>query len=120
MTNTFAIGAEVRTVGSAAVQRLKDDALALQNAGATMIVLEAIPAVLAAEVTALLNIITIGIGAGSDCDGQVLVLHDMLGWGTAKFTRVFGDVKGLMEKACKEYINAVRDGSFPGKEHQYE
>jgi len=100
-------------------QRLKEEALGLERAGCFSIVLECIPADLGAEITGMLGIPTIGIGAGAGCDGQVLVLHDMLGWGGTKFNRVFGDVRGLMRQACRDYAQAVREGSFPGKEHQF-
>jgi 3-methyl-2-oxobutanoate hydroxymethyltransferase len=99
--------------------RLTEEALGLERAGCFGIVLECIPADLGAEITSTLAIPTIGIGAGAGCDGQVLVLHDILGWGTAKFTRVFGDVRGLMQQACRDYVSAVRDGSYPSKEQQY-
>ncbi|HEX9194587.1 MAG TPA: 3-methyl-2-oxobutanoate hydroxymethyltransferase [Azonexus sp.] len=115
-------GYKVQGKGEAAAQRLKDDALALQNAGATMIVLEAIPAVLAAEVTSLLHIITIGIGAGSECSGQVMVLHDAFDippGKKAKFVRNFMDgATSLHDAACRA-VAAVKDGSYPGPEHTY-
>ncbi len=115
-------GYKVQGKGEAAAQRLKDDALALQNAGATMIVLEAIPAVLAAEVTSLLHIITIGIGAGSGCSGQVMVLHDAFDippGKKAKFVRNFMDgATSLHDAACRT-VAAVKDGSYPGPEHTY-
>jgi 3-methyl-2-oxobutanoate hydroxymethyltransferase len=115
-------GYKVQGKGEAAAQRLKDDALALQNAGATMIVLEAIPAVLAAEVTAGLNIITIGIGAGKDCSGQVMVLHDAFDippGKKAKFVKNFMDgATSLHDAACRA-VAAVKDGSYPGPEHTY-
>jgi 3-methyl-2-oxobutanoate hydroxymethyltransferase len=98
-------GYKVQGKGEAAAQRLKDDALALQNAGATMIVLEAIPAVLATEVTASLQIITIGIGAGKDTSGQVMVLHDAFDippGKKAKFVRNFMDgATSIHDAACR-------------------
>ena len=115
-------GYKVQGKGEAAAQRLKDDALALQNAGATMIVLEAIPAVLATEVTALLNIITIGIGAGKDCSGQVMVLHDAFDippGKKAKFVRNFMDGATSIADAAARAVAAVKDGSYPGPEHTY-
>jgi 3-methyl-2-oxobutanoate hydroxymethyltransferase len=99
--------------------RLRDEALGLQAAGCFAVVLECIPSALAAEITAALSIPTIGIGAGGACDGQVLVLHDMLGWGFAKFSKTFADVRGLMAQGCRDYVNAVKDGSFPGEENTY-
>lgn len=99
--------------------RLVEEARGLEQAGCFAIVLECIPADLAAEITDTLAIPTIGIGAGAACDGQVLVLHDILGWGTARFTKTFGDVRGLMAKACQDYAAAVRSGAFPGPEHEF-
>ena len=115
-------GYKVQGKGEAAAQRLKDDALALQNAGATMIVLEAIPAALATEVTALLKIITIGIGAGKDCSGQVMVLHDAFDippGKKAKFVRNFiTGATSIHDAACRA-VAATKDGSYPGPEHTY-
>ncbi len=99
--------------------RLKEEAQGLDRIGCFALVLECIPADLATEITALVSIPTIGIGAGAGCDGQVLVLHDMLGWGTMKFCKTFGDARSLMRQACQDYAAAVRDGSFPGKEHEF-
>jgi 3-methyl-2-oxobutanoate hydroxymethyltransferase len=115
-------GYKVQGKGEAAAQRLKDDAMALQNAGATMLVLEAIPAVLAAEVTATLSIITIGIGAGKDTSGQVLVLHDAFDippGKKAKFVRNFMAEGGSIADAAARAVAAVKDGSYPGPEHTY-
>lgn len=115
-------GYKVQGKGEAAAQRLRDDAQALQQAGATMIVLEAIPAALAAEVTASLNIITIGIGAGKDCSGQVLVLHDAFDippGKKAKFVRNFMDGAGSLADAASRAVAAIKDGSYPGPEHTY-
>lgn len=103
--------------------RLKAEALALEEAGAAMMVMEMVPAGLAAEITrALSSMATIGIGAGADCDGQVLVLHDMLGvypGRKARFVRNFMDGAASIEEAVSAYVNAVRDGSFPAEEHLY-
>lgn len=115
-------GYKVQGRSDAAAARLKDDALALQEAGATLIVLEAIPAPLAAEVTRLLSIPTIGIGASAECSGQVLVLHDMLDVAPgkkAKFVRNFMAGAGSLQAAVEAYVRAVKDGSFPGPEHTY-
>lgn len=101
---------------------LIEDALSLERAGAGMIVLEAIPAKLAAEVTAALTIPTIGIGAGRDCSGQVLVLYDLLGifpGRKAKFVRNFMDGAASIQQAVENYVRAVKDGSFPGAEHSF-
>lgn len=99
--------------------RLKAEALGLEEIGCFAIVLECIPADLAAEITASLQIPTIGIGSGAACDGQVLVMHDMLGWGEARFTHTFADLRSAMRNAFTEYIASVRDGNFPGPEHTY-
>ena len=86
-------------------------------------VLEGVPAALAAEITAASPVPTIGIGAGPGCDGQVLVLHDMLGLDSGhrrpKFVRDFLVEGGSVAGATRAYIDAVRDGSFPGPEHSY-
>ena len=105
-----------------AAKQLIEDALALERSGAGMIVLEAIPAKLAAEVTASLSIPTIGIGAGRDCSGQVLVLYDLLGifpGKKAKFVRNFMDGANSIQQAVENYVHAVKDGSFPGPEHSF-
>ncbi len=106
---------------SAAVQLLAD-ALAMQNAGASMVVLEAIPARLAADVTSRLAIPTIGIGAGVDCSGQVLVLHDMIGafpGHRPKFVKDFMQGQTSLAGAVSAYVGAVKDRSFPGAEHSF-
>jgi 3-methyl-2-oxobutanoate hydroxymethyltransferase len=108
-----------KTIESADV--LKRDALLLQQHGAALLVLEAIPTALGRETTELLAIPTIGIGAGPDCSGQVLVMHDMLGvfpGRKARFVRDFmtGQATSI-EDAILGYVAAVRDGSFPGPEH---
>ncbi|MFT5644353.1 MAG: 3-methyl-2-oxobutanoate hydroxymethyltransferase [Janthinobacterium sp.] len=107
-----------KTQESAAL--LKADALTLQAAGAALLVLEAIPSQLGKEVTALLAIPTIGIGAGPDCSGQVLVMHDLLGvfpGHKARFVKNFMSGQSSIDDAVKAYAAAVRDGSFPAPEH---
>lgn len=107
-----------KTIESA--DQLKADALLLQQAGASMLVLEAIPTGLGKEVTDMLAMPTIGIGAGPDCSGQVLVMHDMLGvfpGRKARFVKNFMDGQGSVEGAVTAYIDAVTDRSFPGPEH---
>lgn len=108
-----------KTIESA--DQLKADARLLQEAGASLLVLEAIPAGLGKEVTDLLSMPTIGIGAGPDCSGQVLVMHDMLGvfpGRKAKFVKNFMDGQvTTIEGAVTAYVNAVTDHSFPGPEH---
>jgi 3-methyl-2-oxobutanoate hydroxymethyltransferase len=99
---------------------LKADALALQAAGASLLLLEAIPTSLGKEVTQMLDIPTIGIGAGPDCSGQVLVMHDMLGvfpGKTARFVRNFMDGQSSIEGAICAYIKAVKNNLFPAPEH---
>ncbi|TSA12280.1 MAG: 3-methyl-2-oxobutanoate hydroxymethyltransferase [Betaproteobacteria bacterium] len=115
-------GFRVQGKSADAAQQLRDDALALERSGAGMLVLEAIPAALAAEVTASLSIPTIGIGAGRDCSGQVLVLYDLLGvfpGKKAKFVRNFMDGAASIQQAVGNYVRAVKDGSFPGPEHSF-
>jgi len=105
-----------------AADQLLADAAALQEAGAGMVVLEAIPAELARRVTAELHIPTIGIGAGPDCSGQVLVLHDMLDifpGRRAKFVRNFMSGASGIADAVARYVAAVKDGSFPAAEHSF-
>jgi len=107
-----------KTIESA--DQLKADAKLLQAAGAAMLVLEAIPAGLGKEVTQLLAIPTIGIGAGPDCSGQVLVMHDLLGvfpGRKARFVKNFMDGQTNIDAAVSAYVSAVKDGSFPAQEH---
>ncbi|MBZ0091748.1 MAG: 3-methyl-2-oxobutanoate hydroxymethyltransferase [Sulfuricellaceae bacterium] len=99
---------------------LLDDALALQQAGAGMVLLEAIPARLAKAVTECLSVPTIGIGAGPDCNAQVLVLHDMLGiypGKTARFVKNFLAEADGIQAAVADYVQAVKNGAFPAPEH---
>jgi len=99
---------------------LKADALKIQAAGASIVVLEAIPSALGKEVTELLSIPTIGIGAGPDCSGQVLVMHDLLGvfpGRKARFVKNFMEGQTSIEAAFTAYVAAVKDGSFPALEH---
>jgi 3-methyl-2-oxobutanoate hydroxymethyltransferase len=105
-----------------AARQLLEDARGLEEAGAAMIVLEAIPASLAAQSTAACAIPTIGIGAGPDCDGQVLVLHDMLDiypGRKAKFVRNFMAGADGVRSALRRYVEAVKSGEFPGPEHAF-
>ena len=107
-----------KTVESA--ELLKADALKLQAAGASLLVLEAIPTALGKETTELLAIPTIGIGAGPDCSGQVLVMHDMLGvfpGRKARFVKNFMGGQTSIGAAVSAYVAAVKDGSFPAVEH---
>jgi 3-methyl-2-oxobutanoate hydroxymethyltransferase len=107
-----------KTVESAA--ELKADALALQRAGAAMALLEAIPASLGKSVTEVLSIPTIGIGAGPDCSGQVLVMHDVLDvfpGRKPRFVRVFMEGQSSIQGAISAYVRAVKDKTFPAIEH---
>jgi 3-methyl-2-oxobutanoate hydroxymethyltransferase len=107
-----------------AATQLLDDARAVQEAGASLLVLECVPSPLASAITAALEIPTIGIGAGPGCDGQVLVLHDVLGLDSGhrrpKFVRDFLAQGGSVEGAFRAFADAVRDGSFPDAAHSYE
>jgi 3-methyl-2-oxobutanoate hydroxymethyltransferase len=115
-------GYRVQGKESAAAQKLLEDAVALEQAGASMMLLEAIPTLLAAEITAALSIPTIGIGAGTECSGQVLVLHDMLDIYPGKKARF---VKNYMQGATSIadavacYVREVKAGEFPGREHGF-
>lgn len=102
--------------------RLREDAQALEDAGAFAIVLEMVPAGVAAGVTESLQIPTIGIGAGPACDGQVLVWSDMAGmtdW-SPRFARRFAEIGAALQEAASQYVEAVEDGSFPGPENYHE
>src|SRR5258705_8131376 len=102
--------------------KLRNDAGLLEEAGCFGIVLEKIPAILAKEVSESLSIPTIGIGAGGHCDGQVLVMHDMLGLFddfTPKFVKRYADIKGVVTGAVKNFIADVREQKFPGEEHSF-
>ncbi len=115
-------GFKVQGKTTTAADQLKQDALALQAAGASMIVLEAIPAALAAEVTQMLAIPTIGIGGGAACSGQVLVMHDMLGaypGHRPKFVKNFMDGQASISAAIAAYVSEVKAGTFPGPEHSF-
>lgn len=102
--------------------RIRRDAVALQEAGAFAIVLEKVPADLAASVTALIDIPTIGIGAGAECDGQILVWTDMMGMSMEfrpRFVRRYAELHDAMTAAVSSYIGDVRMRSFPGPEESY-
>ena len=106
-----------------AADRLMADAKALEAAGACSIVLELIPAALSARISQALTIPTIGIGAGPQCDGQVLVLHDMLGLNeqfAPKFLKHFAKLGDAVREAVRSYADEVRTGKYPGKEHSFE
>src|SRR5262249_58088533 len=103
-------------------QEILDDAKAIADAGAFAIVLECIPAKLASRITAAVSIPTIGIGAGAGCDGQVLVLQDMLGMYDEihpKFVKRFSELGESIRAAVRTYCAEVRDAKFPGPEHEF-
>ena len=115
-------GYKVQGRGSGA-EKLLDDALALEAAGCFAVVMEMVPAPVAAEVTAAVRIPTIGIGAGPDCDAQVLVWQDMAGLrgGRApRFVKKYADLRGDLRRAAETYATEVADGSFPAAEHSFE
>lgn len=113
---------KVRAKEEEEASTLIEDAKLLEEAGCFAIVLEKIPAKLAAKVTAEVNIPTIGIGAGVDCDGQVLVIHDMLGMNKGfnpRFLRRYADVHSVITGAIEQYIKDVKDKDFPNQDEQY-
>jgi len=112
----------VRAKQDAEAEKLKSDALALEAAGAFATVLEKIPADLAKEVSQSLTIPTIGIGAGNGCDGQVLVMHDMLGINQdfhPRFVRKYLDLQSQVTNAVQAYIKDIKSGEFPSREESY-
>lgn len=116
-------GYKVQGKTEAAAKKLIEDAFAVEKAGASMVVLEGVPAKLAKMVTEKLSIPTIGIGAGKDTDGQVLVMQDMLGMFkdfVPKFVKQFANMGDVMKEAFESYIKEVNDGTFPGEEHTYD
>ena len=115
-------GYKIQGKTEAAARRLIEDAKAVEAAGAFAVVLECVPAKLAKLVTESISIPTIGIGAGADCDGQVLVNQDMLGMFSdyvPKFVRQFAHVGEIMKDAVKQYIEDINSGVFPAEEHTY-
>jgi 3-methyl-2-oxobutanoate hydroxymethyltransferase len=116
-------GYRVQGRGRAEADRLRADARFVEEAGASSIVLELVPAALAGEISAGLAIPTIGIGAGPECDGQVLVLHDMLGLNEGfapKFLKTYADLAETVRIAVHAYVDDVRGGRYPAKEHSFE
>jgi 3-methyl-2-oxobutanoate hydroxymethyltransferase len=106
----------------AGAEKVLDDAIALEQAGAFCIVLEAIPPDLAARITELVSVPTIGIGAGNACDGQVLVCTDLLGLSRGhqpKFAKRFADLGAQAVDAVSAYVRDVRSGEFPAAAHSY-
>jgi len=116
-------GYRVQGRDAATAERLMADALALEEAGACAIVLELLPSALAARISAALTIPTIGIGAGAGCDGQVLVLHDMLGLNETfnpKFLKHYAELGEAVRAAVRSYAAEVRGGSYPGPQHSFD
>ena len=119
--NTFG-GFKVQGKTEAAAKKLIEDAKAVEEAGAFLLVLECVPAKLAKLVTESINIPTIGIGAGAGCDGQVLVIYDMLGMFSdlkPNFVKHFANAGDMIREAVKTYIAEIDDGTFPAEEHCY-
>ncbi|MCV6623170.1 MAG: 3-methyl-2-oxobutanoate hydroxymethyltransferase [Cellvibrionaceae bacterium] len=116
-------GNKVQGKTQSAAQKLLEEAKAVEAAGAFSLVLEAIPADLAKIITQALSIPTIGIGAGSDCDGQVLVINDMIGLNQnqapMRFNKEYCAVRKMITKAAQQYASEVRDGSFPCPQYSY-
>ena len=115
-------GHKVQGKSEEAARKLMEDALAVQEAGAFAVVIEAVPAKLASLITSKLDIVTIGIGAGAGCDGQVLVYQDMLGMYSdfsPKFVKRYAEIGEIMKKAFAKYDEEVKAGIFPAEEHGY-
>ena len=113
-------GFKVQGKDIGAAQKLIEDAKAVEEAGACMVVLECVPAKLAKKITEMLKVPTIGIGAGADCDGQVLVYQDLLamyGDFRPKFVKVFANVGDAMREGMAAYIKETKEGTFPSAEH---
>ena len=115
-------GFKVQGKSEAAAKKLLEDAKAVEEAGAFAVVIEGVPAKIAALITEQLHIPTIGIGAGKDCDGQVLVYQDMLGMFsdfTPIFVKRYANIGEVMKEAFQNYIKEVQDGVFPAEENTY-
>jgi len=115
-------GFKVQGKGEANARRVLEDALAVQEAGAFMVTLECVPPKLAKLITSKVDMITIGIGAGAGCDGQVLVCQDLLGMNmdfVPKFVKRFGEVGPAIKQAFQDYDAAVKDGTFPALEQSF-
>lgn len=115
-------GFKIQGRDQAAAEKMINDAKALEKAGAQLLVLECIPSVLAKAITEAISIPTIGIGAGKDTDGQILVMHDLVGISAGyipKFSKNFLAETGNMPAAVKKFINDVQSGAFPNSEHEF-
>lgn len=117
----------VHALGGYKVQRdadrLFEDATSAEKAGAFIVLIECVPSELASQVTKMLTVPTIGIGAGPHCDGQVLVTNDMLGWNSGyipKFVRTFANLRQEASKAVEQYRSQVANGEFPGSQESFE
>jgi 3-methyl-2-oxobutanoate hydroxymethyltransferase len=115
-------GPRVQGRGDAAVEALAADAQAVEDAGAVAVVLEMVPVDVAARITEIVRIPTIGIGAGPHCDGQVLVWTDMAGmtgW-SPRFARRYAELGAALQQAAEDYVSEVKDASFPDEEHSFD
>jgi 3-methyl-2-oxobutanoate hydroxymethyltransferase len=115
-------GHKIQGKEAAAAKKIMEDARMIEEAGAFSLVLECVPAPLAKKITRSLGIPTIGIGAGAGCDGQVLVINDMLGMFerfTPKFVKKYCNLNTQMKESVKQYIDEVKSGAFPDKEHSF-
>jgi 3-methyl-2-oxobutanoate hydroxymethyltransferase len=115
-------GHKIQGKEDAAANRIREDARMIEDAGAFSVVLECVPASLAEKITKALSIPTIGIGAGAGCDGQVLVINDMLGMFerfTPKFVKRYCNLNAQMKDSVRQYIDEVKKGKFPDEEHSY-
>lgn len=115
-------GFKVQGKGKQEAQRLLDEARAVEEAGAFAVVLECVPAKLAKKISESISIPTIGIGAGAGCDGQVLVYQDMLAMYSdfkPKFVKQYAQIGSVMKDAFRQYIDEVKSGAFPSKEHTF-
>jgi 3-methyl-2-oxobutanoate hydroxymethyltransferase len=115
-------GPRVQGRGDAAVEALAADAQAVEDAGAVAVVLEMVPVDVAARITEIVRIPTIGIGAGPHCDGQVLVWTDMAGmtsW-SPRFARRYAELGAALQQAAEDYVSEVKDSSFPDEEHSFD
>lgn len=116
-------GFKVQGKGFNEAEKIKQDAVAIYEAGVFSMVIEAVPEALAAEITQMIPVPTIGIGASSVCDGQILVTEDMLGLTPGKkpkFVKVFADLAGQIDQAVEDYANEVKNRQFPSKENVYQ
>lgn len=116
-------GYRIQGKDSAGAQKLLEDALALEKAGAFAIVLELVTEEVARMITARLSIPTIGIGAGTGCDGQILVFHDILNYGAdirpKKFVKAYTDIGSSIRQGIRQYVDEVKTGQFPREEHSF-